>query len=152
VPMFGSMLAKHPRRRTGRWIALGAACAGALALAITLGVRASDDGAPAAPPARTVPRASHPPVQITSIPLAAAAPAAPAVPPQITVHVASVPPDATVLLDGVRLGKTPLTTVLPARPGAGWLKLRLPHRIPVRTQVSLDHDVDATVQLAPLVP
>lgn len=58
------------------------------------------------------------------------------------------PPDATVVLDGVRLGRSPYHAAVPAKQTA-WLKVRKSDRIPVRIQISLDHDYSGQIKLPP---
>jgi hypothetical protein len=72
----------------------------------------------------------------------------PAAPGHIMLDVVTDPPDATVVLDGVRLGRSPYHAEVVAKPTA-WLKVRKSDRIPVRVKVSLDHDYTWTVTLPP---
>ena len=99
--------------------------------------------APVAPRAPAPRAASHP---------ALAPPTPPVTPPpspvdHVTLQVITDPPGATGVLDGVRLGTAPYTLELPAREGVAWLKVRKSDRLPVKIQVSLDHDVTWNVRL-----
>jgi hypothetical protein len=80
--------------------------------------------------------------------LAAPTPTAPAAAArtEITLHVTTDPPGATVVLDGVRLGKTPFTGTVPSRSGPVWLKVRHRGRV-ARTRVSLERDLTWSVEL-----
>jgi serine/threonine protein kinase len=127
------------------------AVASALALGIAVVAVASGDttaertsrGSPA-PPAPVRDR-----VVVTPAPPAAPAPQLPPV-STVRLHVVSDPPGATVVLDGVRLGSAPYDAAVPARDQPAWLKVRMPHRLPVKIQVSLVHDVSWTVKLPAL--
>ncbi len=79
-------------------------------------------------------------------------PAPPPPPATIQLHVVTDPPGATVVLDGVRLGSAPFTAALPVSGKAAWLKVRMPHHVPVKIQVSLEHDVSWNVRLPVLEP
>jgi hypothetical protein len=94
--------------------------------------------APAPAPAALVPSApAHPQAPTTPSVRSEPPPAAPAT---VRLEVTTVPAGATVVLDGVRLGTTPLSMRVPARPGA-WLKVRKRKYVAVKTRVSLEHDV-----------
>ncbi len=80
--------------------------------------------APPAPPAEVVlPMASLPPPRT-----------------QLWLRVTSEPAGATVLLDGARLGRTPLTIELPRRAGTATLKVRR-HGVARKRTIALDGDV-----------
>ncbi len=96
-------------------------------------------------PAAVAPTSTRPPVAEVApaappAPPPAAPPAAPT-PARVTVHVTSEPDDATVILDGERLGRTPLTVEVPRRPGPVWLKLRKRGYKPRKLEVDLGADV-----------
>jgi serine/threonine-protein kinase len=67
---------------------------------------------------------------------------------RVMLHVITDPPDATVVLDGVRLGKSPFHAELTAKATA-WLKVRRYDRLPVKIKVSLDRDFSWNVKLPP---
>jgi hypothetical protein len=67
----------------------------------------------------------------------------------VLLTVTTDPPDATVVLDGVRLGRTPFSARVPARSREAWLKVRRHAFIAVKTRVSLEHDVQWEVHLRP---
>jgi hypothetical protein len=64
----------------------------------------------------------------------------------VLLHVTTDPAGATVVLDGVRLGVTPLSMRVPGKPAA-WLKVRKRGYVAVRNRVSLQGDVDWDVPL-----
>ena len=74
---------------------------------------------------------------------------APPVPagPVVHVRVTSEPDDATVVLGGVRLGRTPLDVTVPATGDEQVLKLRKRGYNTVKTTVRVDRDVTWDVQL-----
>ena len=83
-------------------------------------------------------------------PVPAAAPAAAQPDPDtVMLTVTSDPPGATVVLDGVRLGTAPYRAPISLAHKLGWLKVRMVGRIPIKKQVSLDHDVEWTIALPP---
>jgi hypothetical protein len=59
----------------------------------------------------------------------------------VRVRVKTHPSDATVLLDGARLGHTPLDIVVPAASGPHVLKLRRRGYAPQSTKIELSSDV-----------
>ncbi|MCW5804068.1 MAG: protein kinase [Deltaproteobacteria bacterium] len=67
-------------------------------------------------------------------------------PGHVMLHVVTDPPDSTVVLDGVRMGRTPFHAEVPARKEV-WLKVRRFDRLPVATRVLLDRDVSWQVTL-----
>ena len=93
------------------------------------------------PPPR--PSVVQPPV---TEPLAMPPPAV--APDRVMLDVVTDPPDATVLLDGVRLGKTPYHAEVRTKQTA-WLKVRRSDRIPMKIKVSLERDVSWNVTLRP---
>jgi serine/threonine protein kinase len=153
------------RRRRGRAIAIVAlvlAAAGGLGLAMLAFGSDADEPppttsahaavAPTAPPpapAHVVPTPAKQPAPspIVAPPSAPPAPSEPPAAETITLHVTTEPTGATVVLDGVRLGTAPFTTTLPIKHATATLKVRMRHRVPIRQQVELDHDVTWDVRL-----
>ncbi|HWU90704.1 MAG TPA: PEGA domain-containing protein, partial [Kofleriaceae bacterium] len=104
------------------------------------------------PPGSTPPSTAPPP------PIDAALPpppdAAPSRPPdaapsstQVNLRIKTTPSDATVLLDGKRLGRTPYTGTVEAAPGTHVLKIRKRGYIAVILDVELSGDVTREVAL-----
>jgi serine/threonine-protein kinase len=155
--------AARGRRRPLRWIAwlalalaLTAAVAGGLYIVVGPAPprAAGPGGAPAAAAAdRAAPRAAAPAATAAG----SAAPRAepPAARPPIVlppnaplrVRIRSVPSDATVVLGGKRLGRTPYVGTIPAAPGVHSLKLRKRGYAPVEIDVALDRDLDQEITL-----
>jgi hypothetical protein len=101
---------------------------------------------PVAKPGKTVAAVAttaKPPGKDTAPPKTAAT-----TPGHVVLHVITDPPDSTVVLDGVRMGRTPFHAEVPARKEA-WLKVRRFDRTPVATRVILDRDVSWQVKLPP---
>lgn len=73
--------------------------------------------------------------------------AAPAASTEVTLRVTTEPAGATVVLDGVRLGTTPFTEMVPLRSKPAWLKVRRRGSVATKTQLSLDRDVTWSVRL-----
>jgi hypothetical protein len=126
---------------------LAAAIATCVIVAIVI-ARGDHSVPPTSVPAATV--ATKPPVA----PVLPAPP--PPIPPQppaqvadgtVLLEVTTEPVGATVVLDGVRLGVTPLTMRVPGGKAAAWLKVRKRGYIAVRNHVSLQHDVEWDVPL-----
>ncbi|HWO22088.1 MAG TPA: serine/threonine-protein kinase [Kofleriaceae bacterium] len=153
------------RRRTAIWIValLLAAGAGAAAVYFILGPGGAAEPsagaagrsgavtpAPPSPPPPPQPAPAPPPGASGS---AAPTPAAAAaLPPgaSLQLTVKSTPPDATVLLDGKRLGRTPYTGQIEAAPGTHSLRLRKKGYAPVSLDIELTGDLsrDVTLQRA----
>ncbi len=143
-PVAASAPTPARRRRTAARIGVVAMLGAAVAIAIAAWPRPALRTPPAAidPP---LPAAPPPPLVVPAAPPAVApapTPApAPAPPPVVWLRVTSEPTDATVLLDGVRLGRTPLALQVDRRGRAtATLKLRR-HGRAVRFAVPLDADV-----------
>ena len=85
--------------------------------------------------------------ELAAIPVAPATPPPAAQPTEIHIHIATDPADATVLLDGQRLGHTPYDGSVAAAPGAHVLKIRRRGYAAVKLDVSLDSDISRTVTL-----
>jgi serine/threonine protein kinase len=73
--------------------------------------------------------------------------AQPAVADEVTIHVTTDPSGATVVLDGVRLGTTPFTGVVPAQKREGTLKVRKRGHVAVKTKVDRAADIRWDVKL-----
>jgi len=170
-PVVGStMLATWPRMST-RAIVFSALLAAGFVTAIAVPsegppeepIAAPVANSPTKPPIASPPTVAKPstspvakPPVVPTPAVAAANPAKPADAPSksaasighVMLDVVTDPPDATVVLDGVRLGRSPYHAEVVAKPTA-WLKVRKTDRIPVRVKVSLDRDYTWTVQLPP---
>lgn len=70
-----------------------------------------------------------------------------ATPATFSLAVISEPDDATVVLDGVRLGRTPLVLSLPIAPGTAVLKVRHRGYLSRKFEIHLDRDVTIEVRL-----
>ena len=135
-----------------RWIlplVAGAATAALVivALVVLINQLASSPGVDPAAPAAAI--ATPPPAVRTEV-------AAPALQPElprpieastIAVRVTTTPPDATVMLGGERLGRTPLTSQRSRRTGKAWLKVRKRGYSARKIQVDLDADVTWEIAL-----
>jgi hypothetical protein len=80
----------------------------------------------------------------------AAPPKPPPVPPpstQVNLRITTTPPDATVLLDGKRLGRTPYTGTIDAAPGTHTLKIRRRGYVSVALDIELAGDVTREIVL-----
>jgi eukaryotic-like serine/threonine-protein kinase len=93
-------------------------------------------------PAPTPP-APRPPAPPPPLPAVVGPPA----PATVTIQVTSVPDGATVLLDGGRLGKTPVTATIPASDAEIVLKIRKRGHAPQKMVVPADRDVSWDVRL-----
>jgi serine/threonine protein kinase len=148
----------RPRARRGWWIA------GVAVLAVPIAVlawRVDAPGAPATtPPAGTVVPAPVPPPRPTPPPVSTPSTVEP--PPEPTVdastkgrfRVTSIPSDATVLLDGRRLGRTPFQSELEVAPGKHVLKLRRRGYAPQKRtiEVAPGARIDEVFELVRLAP
>jgi serine/threonine-protein kinase len=110
----------------------------------------------ASPPAASAPAASAatasasvqsdpPPVP----PPAPTFPSPPVAPTEIRLQIVSHPSDATVLLDGKRLGHTPFNEIVAADPGKHVIKLRHKGYESQRIERTLDADITEDVALVP---
>jgi serine/threonine protein kinase len=133
--------ARRTRPLPVKWIAIGC---GAAVLASIVVVILHNSSTPAPAPAPAVaPVAARTPALPTTKPPPPAPPPAPA---KIRIQLTSRPSDATVLLDGKKLGKTPLDEAVPADPGKHQLRLRR-GRVSARLDVTLDADIQQDVTL-----
>jgi eukaryotic-like serine/threonine-protein kinase len=97
------------------------------------------------PPLAQAPRPAAPPV---SEPTTTTRPASPQpAPTSFTLSVMSEPSDATVILDGERLGRTPLFIALPMQSGPGELKLRRRGYRTHREEIELGTDRTVEIKL-----
>jgi len=150
-PMVGAGLvqAHGKRSRPLRWIGAFAVVGGLVAAGylVTRGPTGAATGSPAptptvaahlAPPPDAAPPPPPPPD------------AAPPPAPRVRVRIVTHPGDATVLLDGKKLGHTPLDESIPADPGKHVLKLRhrgyVTHLLDVDLGADLKHEVTLTPQ------
>lgn len=143
--------AQHQRIARLRWIGAAAVVA-VLGTAAYLVTRDSSDA---------VAGSSSPPVVLPSlarVPQPPPAPAQPAHqdPPQpppattkVRIRIVTHPADATVLLDGKKLGHTPLDETLAADPGKHQMKLRHRGYATQVLDIALDADVTQELTLAP---
>ena len=126
---------------------------GAIALIVTGAVLAylvasSIAGAEDAPvPSPPEPAPAPAPMPKPTPPPAPPAAQTPVAPGTVLLHVTTEPSGATVVLDGVRLGTTPFSARVPAKPGKAWLKVRMRKHVAVKTRVSLEQDVHWDVEL-----
>jgi serine/threonine-protein kinase len=155
--------ARHPTdildrtgERRSRQLAIAAtATVGVALIALALVIARGTESDPPAAPARPAPpqQPEPPPAPRVEAP-APATPRAPAPlaqprPDTVLLTVTTDPPDATVVLDGVRLGRTPFTARVPSKIKPAWLKVRRHDYIAVKTRVSLERDVTWDVHLRP---
>jgi len=71
----------------------------------------------------------------------------PAEPKMIRIHITTSPADATVLLDGQKLGHTPYDATVPAEPGTHVIKLRRRGYSTLKLDVDLSKDFTREIQL-----
>ena len=102
------------------------------------------DIAPPAPPPVTPNVAARPAPHPPTVP---APPPPPAAPTEIHVKIVTNPADATVILDGNRLGHTPYEGKLPVATGTHVLKIRRRGYTSLKLDVDLDKDLDKTLTL-----
>jgi serine/threonine-protein kinase len=74
-------------------------------------------------------------------------PPEPAKPSMIRIHITTTPGDATVLLDGQKLGHTPYDATVPAEPGMHVIKLRRRGYGTLKLDVDLSKDFTRDIQL-----
>lgn len=134
-------------RRAVTILAVAAVVLGVVTVIIVLARGTSRAPNPPAPPAAAV-------VPTTPAPPASPPPVMTVQPPRVEdgtvlLHVTTEPEGATVVLDGVRLGVTPLALRVQRKDGA-WLKVRKRGYAAVKTRVSLDRDVDWNVPMRAL--
>ncbi|KAB2910758.1 MAG: PEGA domain-containing protein [Kofleriaceae bacterium] len=95
----------------------------------TVGISSPSSSSSSPPPVATPP--APPPVETTTI----------------QVRITSTPDDATVVLDGERLGRTPLTVERPRQPGPVWIKVRKKGYKTRKLEVDLGADVTWDISL-----
>jgi serine/threonine protein kinase len=153
-----TMLRPPRKRRARAWIVValaGAVLAGGAvggAYVYQSSATASTRPLPPPPPA-PAPKPKPAPVAAALPPPPPAPPpvAAPA-PPSKTIKLAidTTPEDATVLLDGQRLGHTPFRGTFDAAPGPHVLKIRRRGCVPMKLDVELTGDLKREIDLQPL--
>jgi len=126
-----------------------------VALALRGTDRASSTVATGAPgdaaPVDAAPRVDAPAPMAVSIDAALdAAPVDAAVAAKVRIRITSTPPNATVVLDNKRLGKTPFDGMVDRAEGAHVLKLRLHGFTGARRDVDLTTDVTEDIRLDPI--
>ena len=144
------------RRMLAIPIALGALLAIAVIAIAVVVIGGDDDPTAVAPGEATAPAAPPAADPSTSPDAAPDAPAAPRggsggstrAPAMITLRVTTVPPDATVLLDGERLGPAPITLKVPRESRTVPLKARKKGYKPRRIMIPLDADGAWTIELS----
>jgi serine/threonine protein kinase len=131
--------------RQMRWI-------GAIALVVIAApvvyflTRSSSDAvasAPSPPDAGPVAAQAPPPLPTT------APEAEPAAPSKVRIRIVTRPPDANVMLDNKRLGRTPLDETVAAEPGKHVIKLRRKGYALHLLDVTLDADITRDISLIP---
>ena len=148
-PMIGASLVLAQSQRTSRLRWIGAiAVLGVLGAVgyVALNESSNAVAGSAAPPVPS-PVAARPPPVLTPAP---AAPAPSPGPVKVRVRIVTHPADATVLLDGKRLGHTPLDETVDADPGKHVMRLRhrgyVTHRLDVELVADLTQEVTLTPQ------
>ena len=147
-PIGANLLAQTQRSSRLRWIgAIGLlGVLGAVGYVVMQGswnAAAESSSSPVIPPiAASTPQVSPPP-----------APPPPPIPPpapaKVRVRIVTHPADATVLLDGKKLGHTPLDETIAADPGKHVVKLRHRGYATQALDVNLDADITQDVMLVP---
>ncbi|HEU0035772.1 MAG TPA: serine/threonine-protein kinase [Kofleriaceae bacterium] len=133
---------RAPRPSRGGWIATGIVYAAAIAACVYDVIDPELDAAASvatAAPA-VVPRPT-PDVQLD------VAPPSPAIKTKVKLQIETTPPDATVLLDGKRLGRTPLDVEVDAQPGVHVIKVRHPGYVAKKLEVELSDDLRHDITL-----
>jgi serine/threonine protein kinase len=110
---------------------------------------ASAPAQPAGPPLALVPHLAS---LVPPPPAVLEAPPLPPLPATITLRITTSPSDATLLLDGDRLGHTPFETTLPATRGPHVLKVRRRGYAPQRIDVDLSADLIREIPLVATSP
>jgi serine/threonine protein kinase len=124
--------------------------------AVTLSVilHDRDDHADATEPHPTAVAADPPPAPSAAPPPSVMPEPAPPVkaPTSIQLKVVTTPPDATVLLDGRRLGRSPYQGAVDVATGSHTLKIRHPGYVPQKLEIQLDADVTREIELVRAAP
>jgi hypothetical protein len=149
------VLAQAQRASRLRWIGVSALL-GVLGAAGYVVMRESSNAvagsaAPAViPPPAARPQAAPPAPPVPPAPPAPPPAAPPPAPPKVHVRIVTHPSDATVLLDGKKLGHTPFDELIDPDPGKHVLKLRkrgyTTHRLDVELGADLTQDITLTPQ------
>ena len=133
-----------PKRNLVPWLAGGAVLVAGAGVALYYGMHTSGEAAPTKPGPDAAVVAIDAPAAVDA---PAAAPSIDASATDITIRVSSNPPGATVLLDGKKLGKTPLEVKMPHSSVTVELKIRRDGYASKRVNVTLDKDVEVTATL-----
>ena len=144
---FSTFEARARRNRLLLPLAAGAALA-IIVIIVGINLLGSDDDTvtPAQPIATDPPAPSTQPPDSTA---PAPAPVKPVETTTVKVRITSTPDDATVVLDGERLGRTPLLIERPRQPGAVWVKVRKKGYKTRKLEVDLGADVTWDITLPP---
>jgi serine/threonine protein kinase len=89
----------------------------------------------------------QPSIEKPKVATAPTKPPEPTKPAMIRIHITTTPADATVLLDGQKLGHTPYDATVPAEPGMHVIKLRRRGYGTLKLDVDLGKDVTRDIQL-----
>ncbi|HEX4418276.1 MAG TPA: protein kinase [Kofleriaceae bacterium] len=145
APLIGASLMANHRRPRLRWVGVGIAGAAVVAGVAWFVTRSPSKAAAEATPAPVAARIPAPPPPMP----AAKEPPPPPAPTTIHVRIVSHPADATVLLDGKKLGHTPLDETVPVDPGKHVVKLRHRGYLTQSIDVTLDADLTQELTLSP---
>jgi serine/threonine protein kinase len=145
APLIGANLVANHRRPRLRWVGVGIAGAAVVVVVALFVTRSPSNAVAESTPALVAARIPTPP---PSTPAAKPAPPPPA-PTTIHVRIVSHPADATVLLDGKKLGHTPFDETVPADPGKHVVKLRHRGYLTQSLDVALDADITHELTLSP---
>jgi hypothetical protein len=151
-PTIGAnMIATHSGGRV-RWFVVGGTAALVVAIVGFFVLRSSSNASATPPSPPVAARAAAPPMP-TAAPKPVPPPA-PAVPASIRVRIITHPADATVLLDGKKLGHTPFDETMAPDPGKHTIKLRRRGYATQSIDVGMDADVaeDVTLPAAKSTP
>jgi len=162
-PMIGANLVLARTRRWSRlrWVAAAAVLGVLAAVGYAVMRNAGNAAAGAKSPPVPAPTAAHKPETPPSpspspspprAPTPAPAPTLPPAPAKVRVRVVTHPSDATVLLDGKKLGHTPFDEKVPAEPGKHVMKLRHRGYVTQVLEVELGSDISQDVTLAAQSP
>jgi serine/threonine-protein kinase len=154
--LIGATIVRGARKRRGvllHWVAAGAVAAvlGVIAYFVTQESPAAVAGS-ASPPVGTpaAARAPTPPAPPKPVHTDPPPPPAPPMPAQVRVKIVTHPPDATVMLDGKKLGRTPFDETIDADPGKHLFRLRHRGYTTHKIDITLDTDITQDIALTPL--
>jgi hypothetical protein len=140
-----SLVAQHRQGSKLRWIGAAAAVA-VLGVAAYLVVRSPSTKVAQPAPAAAPPVAARAPAPPPAPPRPAQPDPAP-VPARIRMRIATHPSDATVLLDGKKIGHTPFDDTVATEPGKHVVKLRRRGYTTQVLEVALNADVTEEITL-----